>query len=255
MGNNKLFPLAAALLLLGPSAAFAQRSAAFSTARPTTAARRSTVFSSPIRVRPRGSFGNTTLANNGFFNNGFFGNGLFTNAFGNVTFFSPNGLGINGINLITNQDIGIEAAIDPATQLRLATAARFARSFPGLFPAGAWLLDGGGGYILPPEPVENEQPAGQQQQPIIVMQQPAAQQAAPSGAEQPAPEPLPDVGQFTLVMRDGTQIEAVAFTHMKDRIVYITREGARRSVALSEVDVDATVRVNQERGTPLELPL
>jgi hypothetical protein len=51
------------------------------------------------------------------------------------------------------------------------------------------------------------------------------------------------------------QIEAVAFTHMKDRIVYVTRDGSRRTIALSDLDGDATVRLNQERGTPLQLPL
>lgn len=213
-------------------------------------ARRSfTTMSSPIRVRPRSTLGNNAFANNGTFNNGFS-----PSTFGSVSFFSPSGLGINGINLVATRDVGIEAAIDPGTQWRLATAARFARSFPGLVPLGAWLLDGGGGYVLPAEPAENEQPAPQQQ-PIIVMQQPLAQQTAPPLAEQPAPPPLPDAGQFILVMRDGTQIEAVAFTHVKDRIVYIAREGTRRTIALSDIDADATVRVNQERGTPLQLPL
>jgi hypothetical protein len=42
---------------------------------------------------------------------------------------------------------------------------------------------------------------------------------------------------------------------MKDRIVYITRDGNRKSVLLSELDEDATVRLNQERGTPLQMPL
>lgn len=35
---------------------------------------------------------------------------------------------------------------------------------------------------------------------------------------------------------------------------YITRDGTRRTLAFSDLDADVTVRVNQERGTPLQLP-
>jgi hypothetical protein len=56
-------------------------------------------------------------------------------------------------------------------------------------------------------------------------------------------------------LRSGQEIEAVAFTRVGDRIVYITTGGGRRTVAVREVDVDATVRLNQERGTPLQIPL
>ena len=65
--------------------------------------------------------------------------------------------------------------------------------------------------------------------------------------------PLPDVGSFTLVLHDGKQIQAVAFSRIKDRIAYITPDGARRTIEAVDLDSDATVRVNQDRGTPLEL--
>ena len=68
-------------------------------------------------------------------------------------------------------------------------------------------------------------------------------------------ESLPDEGQFTLILRSGQEIEAVAFTRVDDRIVYITTGGGRHTVAVHELDVDATVRLNQERGTPLQIPL
>jgi hypothetical protein len=80
-------------------------------------------------------------------------------------------------------------------------------------------------------------------------------------APAPAPEqeqqaaPLPDVGSFTLVMRDGTQVDALAFTHAQDKIIYITPDGGRRTVAVSDIDSDSTARVNEERGTPLQSPL
>ena len=66
---------------------------------------------------------------------------------------------------------------------------------------------------------------------------------------------LPDEGQFTLVLNDGRWIEAVAFTHSNDTIVYITAAGSRYTIAANELDSDSTVRVNQERGTPLQSPL
>jgi hypothetical protein len=76
----------------------------------------------------------------------------------------------------------------------------------------------------------------------------------------PVPEPqeaapLPDVGSFALVMRDGTRVDALAFTRAQDKIIYITPEGGRRTVAASDIDSDSTARVNEERGTPLQLPL
>ena len=95
---------------------------------------------------------------------------------------------------------------------------------------------------------------------IIVVQAPAAanqQGAAPAPSAEPqAQQPaLPDVGQFTLVQRDGTKIEAIAFTRKSDSIVYITADGSRRTLAVADLDSAATQRVNQERGTPLNLSL
>ncbi|MGA8143601.1 MAG: hypothetical protein WB987_06915 [Candidatus Acidiferrales bacterium] len=190
-----------------------------------------------------------------------------------------------------NRDIDIKAFIDPATQARLAVAERLQRNFSGA-GGGVILLDGGGAYYAPVDsggdlnadqadaPQQGQQPGQQQaqqqgqqqpsqQQPIIIIQQPAGQQPAgqqsagtrSAGASnggqgaQEEPAPLRDVGQFTLVLLSGDQIETVAFTRAVDKIVYITSEGGRRTLAVSELDIDATVRLNQERGTPLQLPL
>jgi hypothetical protein len=247
MKRDRLFPLAVLLFaapLVFVTASHAQRAARSSSPirAVATTHRGATTMASPLRSR------RNSPTQGGVFNNGF------SNGLGNVNFFAPNALGPNGINLVTNQDIGIEAAIDPATQLRLATASRFGRGSTGFFPGGYYFLDGGGAYALPQDYAEGDQSAQQQQpqqqQPIVMMQAPAQQQA-PEANEQS----LPDAGQFTLVLRDGSQIEAIAFTHMKDRIIYITREGTRRTLAFNDLDTDATIRLNQERGTPLQLPL
>ncbi|MGH9710345.1 MAG: hypothetical protein ACRD37_07350, partial [Candidatus Acidiferrales bacterium] len=104
----------------------------------------------------------------------------------------------------------------------------------------------------------------QQPPQVIVVQQPPQQvQEATTGtssseglvsaaAEQP---PLPDVGEFVLVLHDGAQIHAVAFTRQNDRIVYITPDGLRQSFAIADLDTAATQRLNNERGTPLRLSL
>jgi hypothetical protein len=96
---------------------------------------------------------------------------------------------------------------------------------------------------------------------MLAQQSSASQQegedsdALQNAADQEAQVPLPDEGEFTLVLNDGTWIQAVAFTHSNDSIVYITRAGSRYTIAANELDSDSTLRVNQERGTPLQSPL
>jgi len=161
------------------------------------------------------------------------------------------GLGLGYGFYGTNQSIGIRAAIDPATQLRLAAAQRFLRDNRGILGYGGYyLLDGGGAYAVPTDEPAPE-PTAQQPQ-VIVLQQVPAQQPA---AEPQSAAPIPDEGEFTLVLRGGKTIQVVAFTHMNERIVYISADGSRHTIGADELDSDATVRVNQERGTPLQLPL
>jgi len=158
-----------------------------------------------------------------------------------------------------DSDLGIKAFIDPATQMRLAAAQRFHRGNRGFTGSGFYILDGGG-YYLPDESAPADQSSPQQPPPqIIVLQQaPAAPPAETEPESQPPVEesaPLPDVGEFTLVLRNGSQIQAVAFTLSNGKIVYITAEGSRRTIAAADLDSEATERLNEERGTPLQLPL
>jgi hypothetical protein len=112
-----------------------------------------------------------------------------------------------------------------------------------------------------------EQQPAQQPQPqpqIIVIQQPVpGQQTAESGVDtgnlstsasssQPA-EPIPDVGNFILVRRDGRILFASAFSVVGTQLQYVTPEGIRRTVAISEIDPDATQRMNEERGTTVQI--
>jgi hypothetical protein len=160
-----------------------------------------------------------------------------------------------------DSDLAVKAFIDPVTQLRVAAARRFLRG-RGFGGTGYYLLDGGG-YYYPDESDQTDesqqpQPQQSQQQPqIIVLQQapPAGQAAQPASEAAPEAPPLPDVGQFVLVLRNGTRIQAVAFTSSNGNVVYITADGSRRTIAAADLDSDMTIRVNQERGTPLQLPL
>jgi hypothetical protein len=68
-------------------------------------------------------------------------------------------------------------------------------------------------------------------------------------------EPLPDAGTLTLVLRDGSRFDVIAFTMTQGQVIYITPEGRRLSIAAEIFDADATQRLNQERGTPMQLPL
>ena len=184
------------------------------------------------------------------------------------------GFGFDFAHEVAVRDAELKAFIDPATQQRLALAERRSPRFPHP-DNGFFFLDGGGAYALPTDPGnvnadadpqapqdQNQDPGqngqgpsgnraqqGSQQgsqRPIIIVQQPAESKEQPD---------LPDEGEFTLILRSGQEIEAVAFTRVDDRIVYITTGGGRRTVAVRELDIDATMRLNQERGTPLQLPL
>lgn len=264
MNKLKGFRLAAVgltALFLGPGLVQAQRSmpmaSAQSSGRMLSPRPANTVRVSPahppgaVRARGRLTAAGTPVNDPG----NAFGSGL-----GGFPFFgqgpinSTPGFGFNNANL---DDLGIKAAIDPETQWRLAFAERFLRDrgFGGFF-GGGYILDGGGYYTAPEEPSSEPAAAAPAPQPqIIVVQAPGANQQAAGPVPEAEQPPLPDVGQFTLVLRDGTRIEAVAFTHKSDTIVYITTDGSRRTLAVADLDSAATQRVNQERGTPVNLSL
>lgn len=159
------------------------------------------------------------------------------------------GLGFDYSNLAAiNHDLGIRAIIDPITQQELALSERLLQLTPAA-PISSSFFAAEPVVMLeqqPPQVVIVQQP----QPPVEQMIAEAPPSAVPAEAEQP---PLPDVGQFVLVLHDGTQIQAVAFTRQNDRIVYITADGRRRSIAIGDLDTAATRRLNDERGTPLQL--
>lgn len=240
MKTMSVFGLAAAVLtafsLFSPPAAHAQRRS--------TGVRVSTVRARPVGAHVMANPGSRVAATAPFL-----GSAPFLPFSGSLGFNFTNFTPFNG-----SADFGIEAAIDPATQWRIFEAERFLRGTRGIgFNSGVFLLDGGGEYAVP----ESESTSDGSQQPVIVVQQaPSQQSSAQPASDETAPAPpLPDVGQFTLVLKDGSKIQAVAFTEANGRIIYITTDGSRRTIAASALDADATKELNEERGTPLQLPL
>lgn len=148
-----------------------------------------------------------------------------------------------------DQDLALKAFIDPQTEERLALAEQIARTTGGFGGAGYYLLDGGGGYIMPAETASSEQPEPTQRPEVIVVQAPAQKAAAEAGPQ--TAQPVPDVGNFTLVLKDGRKIAAMAFTESGGEIVYITPDGDRHTIAASEVNDTATQQLNQDSGKEL----
>jgi hypothetical protein len=104
-------------------------------------------------------------------------------------------------------------------------------------------------------------PAPQPQ--IIVIQQPgperqdaglasdAGNPSAPPAVSQAA-EQIRDVGDFILVRRDGRILFASVFSVVGEQLQYVTPEGIRRTLSMSDLDLDATQQMNEARGTTLQ---
>jgi hypothetical protein len=159
------------------------------------------------------------------------------------------GLGFDFTHLAAiNANLATQAIIDPLTQYQLALAESLPRVQPtGFIPA----YSGGAVVVAPAQPqvIVVQQPVPQ---PAATQQTAAAPAPAPRAAGPPAP-PLPDVGEFLLVLRDGKVIHAVAFSKEGNQIVYITAQGMRLAVAVDQLNLEATEKRNAERGTILHL--
>jgi hypothetical protein len=165
-------------------------------------------------------------------------------------------------NSAADQDLAIKALIDPVTEARVALAAREAGYARGTsFVPVYW---GAGGYYSQdssaPQADSNEptnEPANTDRpQPQIIVLQPSPQGGNNTADTEPAAEPeakLPDVGEFTLVFKDGKQAAAVAYTRQGDRVVYVTKDGVRHFVAVANIDVAETQRVNEASGASFQL--
>jgi hypothetical protein len=169
------------------------------------------------------------------------------------------GLGFDFEHLAAiNGNLAEKALIDPATQAEIALAERLNRGVG----EPAFFLSGFGAS----EPVAYEAPEAQPQPaPQIIIVQPPATATPPAAQPTGQPEaraeqqaeavPLPEASDFLLVLKNGAMVSAVAFTRQGDQLVYVTKEGNRRTMSVSTIDSDATSKVNEARGTPLKLSI
>ena len=68
-------------------------------------------------------------------------------------------------------------------------------------------------------------------------------------------KPVSEASDFLFVLKSGVMVSAVAFTRQGDQLVYVTKEGNRRTLSVSTIDSDATTQVNAARGVPLKLSI
>lgn len=128
------------------------------------------------------------------------------------------------------------------------------------------ILFGGYPYYYDSLDFDQPQPAEpQQEQPqVVVVQQevPAdnPRQDAYSGDDPGSASPLTapvapvrDIGDFILVRRDGRVLFASAFSVVGAQLQFVTPEGIRHTVPMSDLDSDATVQMNEARGTTVRL--
>ncbi len=124
----------------------------------------------------------------------------------------------------------------------------------------------GGIYIPVPYYVDAsaapEQPADQQEEAVNEPpdsnpregEEGAAVPVAPSRSYAPSNSINESLAQFVFVQRDGTKFYAVAYSFLNDKLHYVTKDGARRSVALDSLDFDATQKLNENLGNTINLP-
>jgi hypothetical protein len=114
------------------------------------------------------------------------------------------------------------------------------------------------------QPAQQPPQQSQPQPQIIVIQLPVpAQQAADSGNDAgnlsatgsatQAEVPIRDVGNFILVRRDGRILFASVFSVVGTQLQYVTPEGIRRTLEISDLDEDATQQMNEARGTTVQI--
>lgn len=131
-------------------------------------------------------------------------------------------------------------------------------------PVGGVVLPffGGGGFYMPvPYYTESTPQEGDQQTASNVQPEPtqpsyAQESQTPSSSRQNSYTytPAEPVVEFVFVKRDGTTFNAVAYTLLKGKLQYITKEGLRRTVPIDSLDLDATQKSNEERGTTIDFP-
>jgi hypothetical protein len=192
-----------------------------------------------IRLLPGGQLriGFTSFANSGSFHNA----------------NSVNSLGVGSPYVSTPSSGG----------LRGSTGTRSGRGTRGRQALVTPILIGGYPYYFPgdyyadtsdyaqPQAIDNQQSAQANAGPQDV--DPGYAPPAPVAIAPAPPAPVRDIGDFILVRRNGQLLFASAFSVTGDQLRYITPDGIRHSISMSDVDADATQQMNEARGTTVQL--
>lgn len=151
-----------------------------------------------------------------------------------------------------NSNLETLALIDPATQHRLALARQIRRETPAgiLLPVFAPVTQV---VVMAPPPVIVLQAPAEVAEERVERVRYVEREAVPAPAV--APLPVRELEEIVFLLRDGTERLAVAFSVRDDAIIYISSDGRRHTLALSELDAPATLAANEERGTLLTLPI
>jgi hypothetical protein len=189
------------------------------------------------------------------------GNSASINALG---FFPASGLGFPSPGFsfehqaALNQNLALKAAIDPATQHRLAferkmRASSTATSRISFFSTTQVII-----VPQPPVVILNEPESAPRDEELTLAAGPGVtrRRHEPEPVEspgellapQPAAPPLTELNEIVLVRRDGKLVFVVAYSRQGERLVYVMRDGLRRSMLTSEIDAEATRLINEERG-------
>jgi hypothetical protein len=163
------------------------------------------------------------------------------------------GLGFDYTHLAARErSAGVRALVDPVTQHQLALERQARRSAPVAAAPAIFIPISNVVIVQQPPVVVIESPPVAQ----APATSPASPAAAPAEAKQEvaAPsEPPRELEEILLIRRDGSALRVVAFSANATRLTYVTREGARRSLALAELDLEATILVNEDRGVVLKI--
>lgn len=170
------------------------------------------------------------------------------------------GLGFDSAHVAAlNRNAGVRALIDPVTQHRLALERQIRREAPPVAPLVPFFPSVQVVIVQQPPVVilqeEEEKPA---EGVTLVAGPPMAPRSEAEARQEPAArsgteEPAPELSELVLVLKNGKLQFVAAFSVMEERLVLVTREGVRRTLARDEVDWEATISLNQERGINLRL--
>ncbi|HWQ03588.1 MAG TPA: hypothetical protein VNL38_03825, partial [Candidatus Nitrosotenuis sp.] len=170
------------------------------------------------------------------------------------------GLGFDYTHLAArDRNLPVRALIDPVTQHRFALERQALRNAPAVAASPMIFIPISNVVIVqqPPVVVIEPPPAAQSPGPVLAAGPAAPLSDAPAEISiekilPPAP-PVRELDEMLLIRRDGSALRVVAFSANTHRLTYITRDGARRTVALAEIDLDATALANEDRYVPLKI--